>query len=177
VVDGKGKLFVDGVDQHDIIAVDTRTNAVLAHYPMAGCERPHGIAVDAETRRVFGTCINKVMVVVDADKGTNIAALPIGGFSDGAVFDPVRKYALSSNGEGTLSIIKEVDANHFVKLADVATQPSARTIAIDPATGRVFLPAAQISKIEPPDKPGGRPHVAYAPGTLKLLVFAPAGGA
>jgi YVTN family beta-propeller protein len=175
VADGKGKLFIDGAEQHDLITVDTRNNAVLAHYPLAACERPHGIAVDAETRRVFVTCVNKVMVVVDADKGTNLASLPIGASSDGAAFDPRRKYALSANGEGTLSVIHEVDANHFVKLADVPTQRSARTIAIDPATGRVFLPAADVAKVEPPDTPGGRPHVTYVPGSLKLLVLEPIG--
>jgi YVTN family beta-propeller protein len=172
-IDGKGKLFVDGAEQHDVIAIDTRADAVLAHFPMPGCVRPHGIAVDGETRRVFVTCVNKAMIVVDADKGTNLASLPIGASSDGAAFDPKRKLALSANGDGTLSVVKEVDANHFVKLGDVATAPSARTIAIDPATGRVFLPAATIAKTEPPTTPGGRPHVTYAPGSLKLLVLEP----
>jgi DNA-binding beta-propeller fold protein YncE len=140
---------------------------------MPNCQRPHGIAVDAETRRVFVTCINKLMVVLEADKGTNIAELPIGASSDGAAFDPKRKLALSSNGDGTLTVVKEVDANHFVKLGDVATLRSARTIAINPATGRVFLPAAAIVKTEAPTTPGGRPHVTYAPGSLKLLVLEP----
>jgi DNA-binding beta-propeller fold protein YncE len=129
--------------------------------------------VDAEARRVFATCINKLMVVIDADKGTNIAQLPIGASSDGAAFDPKRKLALSSNGDGTLTVVKEVDANHFVKLGDVPTLRSARTIAVDPATGRVFLPAATIAKTEPPPIPGGRPHVTYAAGSLKLLVLEP----
>lgn len=172
-VDGKGKLFVDGVENHDLIAIDTKTHAVLAHYAMAGCLRPHGIAVDAEMRRVFVTCINKVMIVVDADKGSNLASVPIGASSDGAAFDPRRKLALSSNGDGTLTVVKEVDASHFVRLGDVATVRSARTIAIDPGTGRVFLPAADVAKIEPPDTPGGRPHVTYVPGSLRLLVLEP----
>lgn len=170
--DGKGKLFVDGVEQHDLIVIDTRTNGVLAHYPMPGCVRPHGIAVDGETRRVFVTCVNKAMIVVDADKGTNLASLPIGASSDGAAFDPKRKLALSSNGDGTVTVVKEVDAAHFVKLGDVTTAPSARTIAMDPETGRVFLPAT-IAKTEPPTTPGGRPHVTFVPHSLKLLVLEP----
>ena len=172
-VDGKGKLFVDGAEQHDIIAIDTHTNTVIAHYPMAGCERPHGIAIDSETRRVFSTCVNKVMVVMDADDGTVIARLPIGAGTDGAAFDGKRKLAVSSNGEGTLSVIQEKDANHFVALPDVPTQRGARTIAIDPATGRLFLPTADVSKVEPPSTPDGRPHVTYVPGSMKLLVFEP----
>lgn len=171
IVDGKGKFFVDGAEQHDIIAIDTRTNAILAHYPMAACQRPHGIAIDPETRRVFSTCVNKIMVVMDADNGRIIAQLPIGTGSDGAAFDPKHRLALSSNGEGTISVIQEEDANHFVALPDVATQRSARTIAIDPATGRLFLPAADIAKIDPPTTPGGRPHITFVPGSAKLLVF------
>jgi len=173
VVDGKGRLFVDGAEQHDIIAIDTRTNAVVAHFPMAGCQRPHGIAVDPVARRVFSTCINKLMVVLDADNGKVIASLPIGASSDGAAFDPKRKLALSSNGEGTISVVEEKDADHFVALPDVTTARSARTIAIDPATGRLFLPAADVAKVEPPSTPNGRPHVTYVPGSTKLLVFTP----
>ena len=173
VMDGKGKFFVDGAEQHDIIAIDTRTNAVIAHYPMPGCERPHGIAVDAETRRVFASCVNKVMMIVDADSGKIVATLPIGMGSDGATFDAKRKLAISSNGEGTLSVVQEKDANHFVALPDVPTQRGARTIDIDPATGRLFLPAADVAKIDPPTEAGGRPHVTYVPGSAKLLVFQP----
>ena len=173
VLDGKGKLFVDGADQHNIIAIDTRTNADIGHFPMPDCQRPHGIAVDPDTRRVFSTCINKLMVVMDGDSGKIVAQLPIGTGSDGAAFDPKRKLALSSNGEGTISVIEEKDADHFVALPDVPTVRGARTIAIDPASGRLFLPAADIAKIDPPTKPGGRPHVTFVPGTAKLLVFQP----
>lgn len=173
VADGKGKLFVDGAEADDIVAIDTHSMAVVAHYPMPDCERPHGVAVDAETRRIFSTCVNKVMKVLDADNGKIIATLPIGMGSDGAAFDPARKLALSSNGDGTLTVVKEKDANDFVVLANVTTAKSARTIAIDEKTGRVFLPAADIEKIDPPAKPGGRPHVTFVPGSAKLLVFEP----
>ena len=162
-----------GVEQHDIIAIDTHTNAVVAHFPMPDCVRPHGIAIDAQTHRVFATCVNKLMVIVDTDSGRNIASVPIGSGSDGAAFDPVRKRAISSNGEGSLTIVGEKDADHFVVLGEVPTVPSARTVAIDPVKGRLFLPAADIAKNEPPATPGGRPRITYAPGSLKLLVYTP----
>jgi DNA-binding beta-propeller fold protein YncE len=173
VIDGDSGVITVIDPQANATITTIKTNTVIAHYPLTGCERPHGIAVDADSRRVFVTCINKVMVVVDADKGANLASLPIGASSDGAAFDPRRKYALSSNGEGTLSVIKEVDANHFVKLGDVPTQRSARTIAIDPASGRIYLPAADIAKVEPPDAPGRRPRTPYVANSLKLLVLEP----
>src|SRR5436305_709595 len=103
------------------------------------------------------------MIVVDADNGRIIATLPIGTGSDGAAFDPKRKLALSANGEGTISVIQEKDADHFIALPEVPTLRCARTFAIDPATGRLFLPAADVAKIEPPTTPGGRPHVTYVP--------------
>ncbi|HVV63966.1 MAG TPA: YncE family protein [Rhizomicrobium sp.] len=173
--DGEGSLFVDGVERHDIVKIDTRDDKVVAHFAMPGCERPHGIAVDPKTRRVFATCVNKTMVVVDADTGANVASVPIGAFSDGVAFDPARKRVLSSNGEGMISVIEEKDANHFVSLGEIPTARSARTIAIDPATGRLFLPAAAIDPSQPAEQSGGRSRPRYLPGSLKLLVFAPAG--
>ena len=175
VADGAGKLFVDGVEKHDMVVVDTQSNAVLNHFPMPACERPHGIAVDPKTHRVFATCANKVMVVLDAGTGRNIATLPIGAMNDGAVFDPVRKFAISANGEGTLTVVAEKDAEHFDVIATVPTLRSARTIAIDPANGRLFLPAADIDSVQPPASPEGRPRVTYKKGSAKLLVFEPAG--
>jgi YVTN family beta-propeller protein len=173
-VDGRGHLYVDGADDHDIVEIDTRSNAVLAHWPMQGCERPHGIAVDPETRRVFASCANKVLVAVDADQGTNVATAAIGGFNDGAAFDPARKLVLSSNGDGTLTVLQEKDANTLIFKGDVETVPSARTIAIDSRSGRVFLPAADIAKIDPPVTSGGRRHITFVPGSMRLLVLRPA---
>lgn len=173
VSDGTGKLYVDGADNHEIIEIDTHSNTILAHWPMPECQRPHGIAVDSLARRVFATCVNKQMVILDADSGKIIATEPIGAYSDGAAFDPVHKFALSPNGDGTLSVIFEKDANHFVVLDSVTTMASARTMAIDPRSGVLYLPAADIAKIDPPTKPGGRPHVTFVPNSLKLLVFAP----
>jgi DNA-binding beta-propeller fold protein YncE len=164
---------VDGVANHDVIKIDTSSNAVVAHFPMSGCERPHGIAVDSETHRVFATCANKVMLVIDGNTGQNIATLPIGAYSDGAVFDAKRKLAISPNGEGTLTVVKEIDPNTFAVLGTVTTTPGARTIAINPANGTLYLPAADVAKTDPPANPGGRSRFAFAPGSLKLLVFSP----
>jgi YVTN family beta-propeller protein len=171
--DGTGKLYVDGVDAHDVIEIDSQKNSVIAHWPMPDCLRPHGIAVDSTARRVFATCANQKMTILDADNGHVVSTQPIGNMNDGAAFDPVRKLAYASNGEGTLSVIHEIDADHFAALDPFPTAKSARTMAIDPATGRLFLPAADVAKIDPPSTPGGRPHVTFVPNSLKLLVYAP----
>jgi YVTN family beta-propeller protein len=173
VVDGKGSFFVDGAERNELLRVNTATNAVDAHWPLSGCEKPHGIALDGRTRRIFVSCANAALVVVDADTGKQLASFPIGRFNDGAVFDPVRKRILAANGDGTLTVIEERGANDFVPLGSVPTPLGARTIAIDERTGRVFLAAADIAKIDPPAKPGGRPKVTYVPGSLKLILLDP----
>ncbi|HWD29687.1 MAG TPA: YncE family protein [Rhizomicrobium sp.] len=171
--DGAGKLFVLGAEKAELLAVDTATNAVTAHTPLTGCEKPHGIAMDRASRRIFATCANRVMVVANADTGAILATLPIGGYSDGAAFDPVRKYAFSSNGDGTLTVVQEKDPATFVLLGNVTTAVTARTMDIDPKTGRLFLVAADVAKIDPPAQPGGRPHVTFVPGSTKLLILDP----
>jgi YVTN family beta-propeller protein len=174
VADGRGTLFVDGVEAHDIVRIDAKTNKVVAHFPMSTCERPHGIAVDPQTRRLFATCANNVMVVVNADNGANLATLPIGSGSDGAAFDAKRKLVFSSNGgDGTLSVIAEKGASTFVVAATIPTISTARTIAIDPKTGRLFLVAAEIARTDPPATPAGRPRVIFVPNSLKLFYFDP----
>ena len=173
LADGKGALFVDGAENHDIVKIDAKSNKVEAHFDMPTCKKPHGLALDSETRRLFATCANSILVVVDADSGANVATVPIGSGSDGAAFDPVRKLIFSSNSDGTLSVIQEKDAQTFIAAATIKTARGARTMAIDPKTGRLFLVAADIAKIDPPVTPGGRPHVTYIANSLRLLYLDP----
>jgi len=96
--DGRGKFYVNGADKKEIIRIDTKTNKVDARWPIPTCTSPHGLAIDATTRRLFASCVNGVMLAIDADSGKVIASLPIGQYTDAASFDPVRKLIFSSNG-------------------------------------------------------------------------------
>jgi len=173
VADAAGGLFINGVANNEIVKIDARTNKIEAHWAMPTCNKPHGLAVDPQARRLFATCANNVMVVVDADTGSTVATLPIGSSTDGAAFDPIRKLIFSSNGDGTLSVIREMDAQTFVVADTIKTSLGARTMTIDQATGRLFLVAADVAKIDPPTKAGGRPHIVYVPNSLKLLYLDP----
>jgi YVTN family beta-propeller protein len=166
-----GKVYVDGAEKHEIVRVDTRTNTADAHWPLDGCLKPHGLAIDPVTHRLFASCANKVMAVVNADTGAMIAKLPIGEGSDFAEFDPVRRWALSSNRDGTLSIIAEKSANSFAALPPVSTAYGARTMALDPGTGRVFLVTADF--VANADAADPRHRLKAEPGTVKLLILDP----
>lgn len=172
-----GKLYIDGVEKNEIIRIDTRTNLVDAHWPLPGCTSPRGLAIDLDAHRLFASCGNKALLVVNADSGAVQATLPIGAGTDAAGFDPKRRLAFSSNGQdGTLSVIQEQHAGTFVVLGNIATAPLARTMSIDPATGRIYLVTADIdtnAPAEPASGPG--PHRRkIVPGSVKLLFLDPA---
>jgi DNA-binding beta-propeller fold protein YncE len=183
-----GKLYVNDAGKNEIVRIDTKTNQIDAHWPMAGCERPHGLAIDSETHRLFSTCPNQVMEVVNAENGAIVATLPIGKGTDAAAFDPKRKRAFSSNGQdGTLTVVQELGPNSFIVIDTVSTAVSGRTMAIDPDSGRIFIAAAQVVDESPApssaalpaasgNAPGASPRrrLPIVPGSLKLLILDPA---
>jgi DNA-binding beta-propeller fold protein YncE len=131
--------------------------------------------MDRATQRLFISCVNNLLIVVNAQSGAPVAQLPIGSGTDAAAFDPRRKLIFSSNGrDGTLSVIQEKDADTFVSLGSIATRASARTMALDPSSGRIFLAAAEVDKNAPPPAPGPHRGVPIVPGSLQLLFLDPA---
>lgn len=180
VAGDNGKVYVNGVANREIFRVDTVTNRVDAAWSIRQCEAPHGLAIDTSTHRLFSSCENGRLVVVNADTGVTVAALPIGRGTDAAAFDPTRKLIFSSNGmDGTASVIREVDANTFVPAGTVKTALSARTMSVDPISGRLFLAAADtnaqaLEAFRAARQAGKRGPSPFARGSLKLLFFDPA---
>jgi len=169
VADGRGSIYVAGEANGDLIKIDAKTNRVLGHWPTPGCTSPHGLAVDPRTHRAFMGCANAVLMVIDSNSGRVAARLPIGLGNDSVAFDPVRKRVFSSNGrDGTISVYQQQSADRYQALAPIRTIVSARTMSVDPTTGWLFVPGADLG---PATSPGGRPTVQ--PGTLKVMIFAP----
>ena len=173
VADGLGKVYINGEAQREILRIDTRTLHIDARWPIATCESPHGIAVDPKSRHLFSSCANKIMVVVSADDGKLIASLPIGARTDGAAFDPGTRRAFSSNGDGTLTVIAEPSPGDFVVLDNVATSIGARTMTLDPKSGRLYLVAADMKINETADPRDYRHRYTVTPGSAKLLIYDP----
>ena len=164
-----GKFYVDGAEKNEIVRVDTTTNVADAHWTMPTCVRPHGLAIDRRNHRLFATCSNKVMVVMNADNGAVIATLPIGEGTDFAAFDSDRDLAFSSNRDGTLSVVAEKSPDDFVSLAAIPTEVGARTMAIDQTSGRIYLVTADMTVNESAAPTDPRHRFAIKPGTVKLL--------
>ena len=168
-MDGHGHLFVNGAERGEVLQIDTAANTVTARWPIADCKSPHGMAIDLQRQRLFTSCENGRLDVLDTQSGHEVASAPIGLGTDSAGFDPVHRRVFSSNGkDGTISVIQQVDADTYRPLEPVKTQLSARTMGVDATTGRLFVAAADV---DPAGPTTGRRR--FLPGTLKLLVFDP----
>ena len=168
VSNGEGKLYVNIEDKNEIVAVNTKTFKVEAHWSIAPAEEPTGLVFDKTTNRLFAGCGNKLLAVVNAANGKVIATLPIGDGCDGAAFDPETKTIFTSNGEGTMSVFHEKSADKVEPVATVATKRGARTIAIDEQTHLIYMPTAEFEKPDPA-APNARPKMI--PGTFQVLVI------
>jgi hypothetical protein len=172
VSDGKGHLFVDLEDKGSIAVVDAKTLKVTATYDLQGkggtCA---GLAMDVKNNILFAACRSpQTMVILNAGDGKIIDTLPIGGGTDGAVFNPKTMEAFSSQGDGTLTIVKENSPTSFVVEQTLQTMPRAKTLTLDGKTNRLLLITAEFTPAPAPP-PGGRPgRGQMVPGSFSILV-------
>lgn len=170
VSDDAGKVFVNIEDKSEIVAFDANKLTVLKRFSIAPGEEPSGLAIDRKHHRLFAGCSNKLMVVADAESGKVVATLPIGSGVDAVAFDDERRLAFSSNGEGTLTVIHEDAPAKFSVVENVPTQRSARTMALDERTHRVYLAAAEFGVAPRATPQNPRPRPPVAPNSFTILV-------
>ena len=143
VSDGQGNVYLNLEDKGELAQVDSHANKLKNVWPLAPCEGPTGLALDAANARLFSVCANGWMIVTDAHDGHQVAKLPIGKGPDAVAYDAQRHTVLSSSGEGVLDVIHQGDADHYAVVASIPTRKSARTLALDPKTHEVFLVAGK----------------------------------
>ena len=166
VSDGKGKIFVNLEDKSEVLSIDAKSFKVLQRFKLEGGEEPAGLAIDRVTSRLFVGCANKLLLVLDAQTGKKITSLPIGDGSDGVAFDPELKLVYSSNGDGTLTVIKEISANKFTVAENIKTAQGARTLTLDYTTHHIFMPTSDFKTAEIEGKKAIR-----IPGTFRVLEY------
>ena len=167
------RVYVNIEDKSEIVAIDTAKHEVAAHWPLAPGEEPSGIAIDAAHHRVFSSCHNKIMTMLDTQSGKVVGTAPIGTGVDGAAFDDSAQLVFASCGEGVTNILKEETPDKLNVVQMVKTERGARTMALDPKTHRIYLPSAQFQP-PPSPLPGESPaRPTIVPNSLKLLVYGP----
>lgn len=168
VVDGKGTGFVNLEESAEVVVFDTKGLTVKQKWPITGCKTPTGLAIDPRNSRLFIGCRSKVLAIMDSTNGKVIATLPIGERVDAVAFDPASGMIFASNGDGTISVVHQESAGVYKSAGDIATQKSAKTLAFDPKTSRMFLSAAELEAA--PVTPGQRARMRPKPGTFNVLV-------
>ncbi len=170
VADGQGRLYVNVEDKNQLAVIDTRARKVLARHPLNGCDGPTGLAYVAESKALVSACANSVAKVTGFD-GADLGTLAIGPRPDAAIHDADRKLTfIPSGGDGTLAVIGAGADGRLAVLSRASTAKGARTGALDPKTGRLYLPSASYGAAA---TPGGRP--TPVPGSFAVLVVAPQG--
>jgi YVTN family beta-propeller protein len=164
--DGKGRLYVNIEDKSQIVVVDIASRKLVQRYALPGCTEPTGIAYDADSGLLISACHNGVAKLIDARSGADRGSVKIGAQADGAIFDGGRNLAFIPCADGTLTIF-ELNAQGKATVVEVVrTEVGARTAALDPSTGRVYLATAKYK-----DDAKGEP--VAVPGTFHVLVVAP----
>ena len=166
VADGQGKVYVSLQDTNEAVQIDPSQLHLDQRWPVASCEAATSLGIDKASRRLFIGCHNRTVVVMNADNGKVLEKLPIGPGVDGTVFDPETQLAfVSSGGDGTATVIHENDPNHFSIVDVVKTRHSARTIALDSTTHRIYLPFAKA--VDAPVRKGEEEQ--FEDGTFAVL--------
>ena len=160
-----GRVFNNLEDKSELLAIDTKTHTVVNRWPIAPGESASGLAQDVQSHHLFLGCDNQLMEMVDDTNGKVLASVPIGEGVDANEFDPGTHYAFASCGDGTTTIAKE-DGDTLTVVQTLKTERSARTMALDPATHKIYLASA---KFEAPA--AGQRRGKAVPGTFKILVY------
>jgi YVTN family beta-propeller protein len=170
VQDGRGQIFVNiESDPGQMLVIDSKGLRVKSTWPLPGCSSPSGLAIDSAHGRLFSVCDGKVMAVTDAANGKQVALVQIGEHPDAAGFDAKRGIVYSSNGEGTLSLVHQDDADRYTVVQTLTTQRGARTMALDDATGKVYLATADFGPAPAVTAEQPRPRPALIPNSFVVL--------
>ena len=168
VVGGHGLVYFNVESTSEVAVLDARSGRLTGRYSIAPCDSPTGLAIDPQGR-LYSVCANRLMVISDPASGRVIGQAAIGSGPDGVVW--MDGYAISANGrDGTVSVIGEAAPGRFETMASFEVAPGARTLAVDTALRKLFLPTADFQP-QAPLAPGQKPARPEAiPGSFKVIV-------
>jgi DNA-binding beta-propeller fold protein YncE len=168
--DGNGKVFANLEDKSVIVAFDAKSLKVISRWPLAPGEEPSGLAIDRKGHRLFSVCSNNYMIVLNCESGAVVAKLPIGKGPDAAGYDPETHLAFSSNGEGTLTVVRQENPDTYTVIGNVKTQPRSKTMALNPKNHCVYLGAAEFDKAPEATKDNPRPRAPMVKDSFSILI-------
>ena len=142
----KPVIYANIATKAKVVVIDRNTHKVTdwplrngkANYPMALDEADHRLLV--VTRKPAQ------LVVLDSDSGAMVASVPCVNDSDDLYYDTVRKRIYAPGGEGFISVVQQIDPDHYQSLAKVPTTIGARTGLWYEKRDRFYLAVPASSK-------------------------------
>jgi DNA-binding beta-propeller fold protein YncE len=168
--DNLGHVYVNLEDSAELAVIDAQKLTIEKKWSLAPLEDPTGMALDLKHNRLFIVGGNKLMAVVDAKTGKLVATPAIGAGADAAVYDAELGLAFSSNGEGTLTVVRQDGPDQYTVLEQAPTKRGARTMALDPMTHRIYLPTAEYGPAPAATKENPRPRPTMLPDSFQFVV-------
>ena len=162
VSDGFGKVYVNLESVNNIAKIDAKTLKIIGMYALGSEKGPTGLAYDHNNKLLFAGCRgSNQLMVADINSGDLVDSVNIGTRCDGVYFLPDSKEILTSNGEGTITVIKQIDPWHYKALQTLITKHGARTITYDDKAQRFYLPVAEWNDLK---------H-SYIPNSFGVMVI------
>src|SRR6266404_2264909 len=171
VADGKGMIYGNIEDKNEVVALDSRTNTVKVHWPVAPSGGATAMEMDVKHRRLFIGGRNKVLAIMDADSGKVLQTFPIGSGVDTNIYEPETGLLFTATREGTLHIFHEDSPDQFSVVETVTTEFGARNLALDPKTHKLFIDTADFTPAPAPTAEQPKPQPTPVSGTFRLLVY------
>jgi DNA-binding beta-propeller fold protein YncE len=167
-----GRVYFNLEDKSEVLAIDTKTHEIVAHWPIAPGEEATGMAIDLAHHRLILGCGNAKMIVMDSTSGKVVATIAAGEGIDATSFDSATQLAFASaGGSGSVTIAHEDAPDKFTVVQTLPTARGARTMTLDPVTHKIYLATAQFEPQSAPADGGASHRPKMIPGTFKLLVY------
>jgi DNA-binding beta-propeller fold protein YncE len=163
------RVYVNVEDKNEIAVIDADRYVVAARWPIAPAADASGLAIDLGNHRLFVGARNGLMLMMDSSNGTVLARVPIGTGVDATWFDPGTGYVFSSCSDGTTTVAHEDSPEKLTVVQTLQTERGARTMALDPATHRIYLAAVRFAPPHPGAPPNTRPTAL--PDSMRILVY------
>jgi YVTN family beta-propeller protein len=135
------KIYVTLRSTNEVAEIDPSTDRVIGQYSVEGCTFNHGMAVDAEHHRAFLLCSGtRNLTIFALDSHKTVAHFPIPAGADVVKFDSGLGRVYAACSSGAISIVQEDSPDLFRKIEDFPVQKLVHSLAVDPATHRVYAP-------------------------------------
>jgi DNA-binding beta-propeller fold protein YncE len=162
--DPAGRVYINLMDTHEVAVVDFKNRKVVANWPVAPGGLPVGMAIDTKNGRIFIGCRGpQKLIVMSTKNGQVLADLPIGESVDAIKMVDGQVFASTA---GSQLFVAGETAGKYAVVQTVKTGEGARTMGVDPASKRIYLPTAEYET-------GSNGRRSQKPGTFMILVVGP----